>query len=408
MDMLLLDRKKTSMKRTEAVFVTALKRLTLAGIATLAIAQGALAQFGGLQVDISPPSVVSAGAQWQVDDGAWHDSDACVELLIGSHTVAFSPVTGWITPAIQTVMVPYAIEGVAWTVGIYMVSVVGGFGYTTTNGTIAITGYIGPGGDVTIPNTISGLPVTSIGDYAFYNYGSVTSVTIPDSVTDIGDGAFKSCLSLTNVTIGTNVSSIGDYAFYECYSLTSVTIPNSVTSIGDWAFWGCWRLASVTIDNGVTYIGANAFVNCTSLTSVTIPDSVTDIGDGAFANCNSLTNVYFQGHTPSLGSGVFQFDNNATVYYLPGTTGWTTTFGGRPTVLWNPHVQPGSSGVRSNQFGFNITGSSNLVVVIEATSSLSNPTWTPLQSNTLNGNPLYFTDPQWTDYPGRFYRVTWP
>ena len=41
------------------------------------------------------------------------------------------------------------------------------FTYTTTNGTITITGYTGPGGWVTIPSTINGLPVTSIGDYAF-------------------------------------------------------------------------------------------------------------------------------------------------------------------------------------------------------------------------------------------------
>jgi len=64
--------------------------------------------------------------------------------------------------------------------------------------------------------------------------------------------------------------------------------------------------------------------------------------------------------------------------------------------------------VRTNQFGFNITGSSNLVVVTEATTSLANPTWSRLQTNTLNGSLLYFTDPKWTNYPSRFYRVTWP
>ena len=52
-------------------------------------------------------------------------------------------------------------------------------------------------------------------------------------------------------------------------------------------------------------------------------------------DCTSLTGVYFQGNAPSLGgSYVFYGDNNATVYYLPGTTGWGTTFGGRPTALW--------------------------------------------------------------------------
>ena len=64
--------------------------------------------------------------------------------------------------------------------------------------------------------------------------------------------------------------------------------------------------------------------------------------------------------------------------------------------------------IKSNQFGFNITASSNLVVVVEASTNLANPTWYPLQTNTLNGNPLYFTDPQWTNFGSRFYRVTWP
>ncbi len=93
---------------------------------------------------------------------------------------------------------------------------------------------------------------------------------------------------------------------------------------------------------------------------------------------------------------------------MPGTTGWGAFFANRPAVLWNPQTQPGSFGVRTNQFGFAITGSSNLVVVIEATTNLINPTWTPLQTNTLNGSSLYFSDPYWTNYPSRFYRVTWP
>jgi hypothetical protein len=61
------------------------------------------------------------------------------------------------------------------------------FTYTTTNGTITITGYTGPGGDVIIPDTINGLQVTSIGDRAFASC-SLTSVTIPDSVASIEGG----------------------------------------------------------------------------------------------------------------------------------------------------------------------------------------------------------------------------
>src|SRR5688572_15449162 len=88
------------------------------------------------------------------------------------------------------------------------------FNYTTDNGAITITGYTGPGGALAIPATINGLPVTTIGNYAFQNRINVTSVTIPNSVTSIGDSAFDYCTSLTSVTIPDSVTHIGDGAFY--------------------------------------------------------------------------------------------------------------------------------------------------------------------------------------------------
>jgi hypothetical protein len=85
--------------------------------------------------------------------------------------------------------------------------------YTTSDGDVTITGYDCSGGAVTIPDTIEGLPVTSIGSSAFYRCTSLTSVTIPDSVTTIGGGAFWGCTSLTSVTIGNSVTSIEQSAF---------------------------------------------------------------------------------------------------------------------------------------------------------------------------------------------------
>jgi hypothetical protein len=69
--------------------------------------------------------------------------------------------------------------------------------------------------------------------------------------------------------------------------------------------------------------------------------------------------------------------------------------------------------VRTNRFGFNITGSSNLVMVVEACTDLANPVWSPVGTNTLNifigtNGTAYFSDPQWTNYPGRFYRLRSP
>jgi hypothetical protein len=107
---------------------------------------------------------------------------------------------------------------------------------------------------------------------------------------------------------------------------------------------------------------------------------------------------------------VFAGDINATVYYLPGTTNWGTTLGGRPTKLWNPQAQTSdaSFGVQTNQFGFNITGTTNIPIVIEACADLASPAWVPLQSCTLTNGSVYFSDPAWTNYPGRFYRFRSP
>ena len=106
--------------------------------------------------------------------------------------------------------------------------------------------------------------IIKIGDDAFNNYRSLTSVTIPEGVTSIGMGAFWEC-GLTSINIPNSVTEIGECAFYYCTSLKSVTIPDSVNSIGDYAFKNCSSLTNVTIGSGVTSIGDRAFYGCTSM-----------------------------------------------------------------------------------------------------------------------------------------------
>jgi hypothetical protein len=108
-----------------------------------------------------------------------------------------------------------------------------------------------------------------------------------------------------------------------------------------------------------------------------------------------------------VDSSVFTGDPLVTVYYLPGTTGWEQTVGGVPAVLWNPVIQTldGNFGVQSNQFGFNITGNTNIPIVIESSTSLGTSPWVQLQSSTLTNGALLFADAQWTNYPSRLYRI---
>jgi hypothetical protein len=327
---------------------------------------------------------------------------------------------------------------------------------TNNDGAITITKYVGTGGAVTIPDTITGLPVSSIGDSAFNscyrltnvsipnsvtNIGSITfgrctnltSVTMPNKLTSIGTYAFAYCFSLTNVTPPNSISNLGEGGFFLCANLTSITIPNHANNIGDYMFEGCTSLTGITIADSIASIGNYAFRFCSSLTNVTIPDSVTNIGgaaflgctsltgvtigakvasigDYAFTRCTSLTAVYFLGNAPTAHSEEFNYDPMSTVYYLPGTTNWGATFGGRPVVLWNPSIQTTNTsfGVRTNRFGFNITGTANIPIVVEASTNLAAAAWVPLQTCTLTNGLLYFSDPGWTSHPARLYRIRSP
>ncbi len=139
------------------------------------------------------------------------------------------------------------------------------------------------------------------------------------------------------------------------------------------------------------------------MTSATIGSGVTSIGSYVFAYCSSFTALYFKGNAPGLGSSVFATDSNLTIYYLPGTTGWGSTFGGRPAVLWNPHAT--TFNVTGGQFGFTITGPSNAVIVVEACADLADPVWLPVSTNRLTGGVSSFSDLQSSNYPSRFYHI---
>ena len=80
---------------------------------------------------------------------------------------------------------------------------------------------------------------------------------IPESVKSIGEYAFSNCHSLTSINIPDSVTSIGEYAFSNCHSLTSINIPDSVTSIGDSAFNE--NLNPQIKDDIIKRFGTNAF-----------------------------------------------------------------------------------------------------------------------------------------------------
>jgi hypothetical protein len=230
----------------------------------------------------------------------------------------------------------------------------GDFTYTVSDGTVTITKYTGGAGVVVIPATIDGMPVVGIGDGAFEECISLTSVTIGNSVRSIGNGAFAYCSGLISMTIPNSITSIGRQAFGGCSSLTSVTIPDSVTSIGDYAFTLCSSLTSIVVDasntfyssqdgvlydkaktvlmqypcgtsggftipNSVTSIGGRAFAYCSGLSSVTIPNSITSIGWGVFAGCSSLTSMIIPNSVTSIGEAAFAECSSLTIVTIPNS-----------------------------------------------------------------------------------------
>lgn len=174
-----------------------------------------------------------------------------------------------------------------------------------------LTGYTGPGGDIVIPKG-----VTSIGDDAFYDCDSITSVSIPKSVTSIGEGAFA-WSSLKSIELSKGVTSIGNAAFAGCTNLSSITLPDGITDIEERAFAECSSLKSVVLSNGVKTIKESTFFKCSSLTSVSIPKSVTSIEDNAFEGCSSLTGIMLPNGLKNIGNRAFIDCTSLTSIKIP-------------------------------------------------------------------------------------------
>jgi hypothetical protein len=270
----------------------------------------------------------------------------------------------------------------------------GQFIYTTADGVATITGYDGPGGAVVIPAAIDGFPITQIGAKAFMSKDTITSVTIPTSIVGIGGEAFANCTALTSVTLPDGINTIALGTFSNCGSLQRIDFPSSVTNIGSYAFTFC-GLTNLILPPRLQSIGNVAFGSCSSLVRVVVPKSVVSIGVYAFSACTELKAAYFEGDRPSIGSDAFVNDSQLTIYYTADANGWTSTVGGRPATLWNPRIvtDDGKLGFSLNQFGFTVSGSSGVVVIVERTVDLSNPSWTPIETNTLSAATWSFQTP---------------
>ena len=172
-------------------------------------------------------------------------------------------------------------------------------------------------GSVTVPGTLEGKTVVSLGNNAFKGASNITSVVIPESIKEIGLWAFSGCTSLSNVNLG-NVEKLSNMAFNNCTALTSIKLPKTLTKIASGApFSGCANLKHIELEDGMIVI-PNYVCASTPITEITIPNTVKEIGLWAFSDCTSLSNVNL-GNVEKLSDKAFNNCTALTSIKLPKT-----------------------------------------------------------------------------------------
>jgi hypothetical protein len=184
-------------------------------------------------------------------------------------------------------------------------------------------------------NSVQKVELGNVGwikNYAFKNFSSMISITIPSTsigIQSISTEAFSNCMSLKNIVIQNGTQSIGDYAFMDCSLLkriimpkginsiqmgayqgtkiSSIIIPNDNASMGSYIFNGCYVLKNVILPNSMTSVGMSLFSSNSSLSTVVIPSGVTSIGDSAFSSCYALVSLKIPSGVTSIGSNAFRY-----------------------------------------------------------------------------------------------------
>ena len=178
-------------------------------------------------------------------------------------------------------------------------------------------------GSITIPASVTfdgkEYTVMSVGDFAFYDCGSLTSVILPETISSIGMYAFQNCFALNAINMPENLAYIGEEAFGECYQLDNIKLPGTIGNIGAGAFEGCTSLKNITIGEGITSIPSSMFARCEALEEITIPESVGYIGDWAFSDCISLKKVNFNEGLQNIGECAFVFCYSLESVTLPSS-----------------------------------------------------------------------------------------
>ena len=236
-------------------------------------------------------------------------------------------------------------------------------------------------GEITIPNTLGGYPVTTIAEFAFAHLTNSISVNTGNSVKTINNAAFLGCYGLKSITLGDNVQSVDKKAFEACDNLQSFavsannpnfscvngvlynknqtvllcapktvsgefTIPGGVLTVGEYAFDGCMYLTDLVVGNDVTTIGKRAFNNCMNLTSIKLGSSVKTIDEYAFMNCSRINKLIAPLSLTDIKDHAFERCTGlADIYYAGTQSQWiAVNIGGNNEPIDNATIHYESDG----------------------------------------------------------------
>ena len=276
------------------------------------------------------------------------------------------------------------------------------------DGTAEIVEYHGAEEKLSIPDTLDGKSVSSIGTSAFFMNEDLTEVSIPDSVLNIGESAFSAC-SIEKIALPKNLISIEAGAFMGC-NIKTISIPESVRNVVGNPFSACSRLTEInvspdheylaviddvlfckpdkrlicypagnpastySIPKGIKIIGDSAFSECSNLVSVELPESITNIDFFAFAGCTSLTQLYIPENVTSIGSSCFASCKSLTEISLPeGITSIPYSAFGGCSALSNIVLKGKITNIESKAF----SGCTSLTSIT-----------LPESVNSISGNPF--------------------
>ena len=269
---------------------------------------------------------------------------------------------------LSVLLLSFSMSIHAYPVGLYFV--IGNLYYKVTSSTTVscVSPYSGAPTTVVVPKTVKGhildwdtnqytgeevgpYTVTGLGDGNSHDWGSVKSLTLPNTITTFYDNlefenlesvrmpkklkqlgsTFAFLKKLKSVTFPSNaeLEEIGMSAFLDCTALKEFHVPASVTTIGTQAFSGCTSLELVTMpaNSKLTTIEGRAFKDCTSLSQINVnaaaairksilPKGVTEISFLAFKGC-AFSVMELPENLTSIGSSAFSSCNNLKEIYLP-------------------------------------------------------------------------------------------